>query len=186
MKKALASISILAVLAVLAAAPVFAAEPYECFPDVVNDISPGEAYDMATTDPDVYILDVRTADEWIWVGHPDANKLGYGAELDGKVVNVSFKIVKKGAWVTNPSFVTDVAEIFENTGSTLITMCRSGNRSLAAQAKLRSAGYTVLNMCDGFEGQTDENGYRTVSGWKNDDLPYRITSPKDWDDAYPD
>ena len=39
-----------------------------------QNVTPQEAYEMAISDPDVYLLDVRTIAEWKWVGHPGANK----------------------------------------------------------------------------------------------------------------
>ena len=138
-----------------------------------EDVTPTQAYDMATTDPDVYILDVRTPAEWKWVGHPGMNGAGDGADLSGKVLNVSFKIEKKGSMIINPSFLSDVNEIFEDAPYIeLITMCLSGGRSVAAATLLEGEGYNVLNMLTGFEGGKDTQGYRTVSGWKVDGLPY--------------
>jgi hypothetical protein len=35
------------------------------------------------------------------------------------------------------------------------------------------AGFThVINIKEGFEGKKDEQGLRTVNGWKNRHLPY--------------
>jgi rhodanese-related sulfurtransferase len=118
----------------------------------------------AVVDEGAYIIDVRTAAEFIWVGHPNVPN----------VVNVSWKIEKKGAFITNPSFVSDVNDIFgKNKDAHLILMCRSGVRSLAAADALEKAGYTnVSNMLEGFEGEgKDSYGYRTVDGWKNSGLP---------------
>jgi rhodanese-related sulfurtransferase len=64
---------------------------------------------MATSDPNAYILDVRTEAEWQWVGHPGPNKLGAadpnkleeGAGLRNKVVNISYQIEKDGVLVDN-------------------------------------------------------------------------------------
>jgi rhodanese-related sulfurtransferase len=51
-------------------------------------------------------------------------------------------------------------------------MCRSGVRSIDAAKALEAAGYTnVSNMLYGFEGtKVDDNGYRTINGWKNANL----------------
>uniref|UniRef100_UPI0040565F1B rhodanese-like domain-containing protein n=1 Tax=Candidatus Electronema sp. TaxID=2698783 RepID=UPI0040565F1B len=128
-----------------------------------DNLTPLVSHDAVVHDG-AYILDVRTAAEFIWVGHPNVPN----------VVNVSWKIEKKGAFITNPSFVTDVNDTFGNAKDThLILMCRSGVRSLAAAAALEAAGYTnVSNMLDGFEGEgKDQYGYRTVNGWKNSGLP---------------
>lgn len=138
-----------------------------------EDVAPDVAYTMASTDANVYILDIRTAAEWQWVGHPGKNKLGEGAGLEGKVVNVSYKIENKGSMIVNPSFLNEINEIFgENTDVVLITMCRSGSRSANASADLEAAGYRVLNLAAGFEGGSDAAGYRTRNGWKVEGLPY--------------
>lgn len=138
----------------------------------VEIISPQAAYNLAATDEDTYIVDIRTSAEWQFVGHPGKNKQGEGAALEGKVVNISYMIEKKGTLVVNPSFLTEIDEIFGGKPVTLILMCRSGNRSLPAATLLADNGYWVLDLKVGFEGTTDARGYRTVNGWANDGLPY--------------
>ncbi len=120
-----------------------------------------------------YILDVRSEAEWIYVGHPGPNKLHEGEDLAGKVVNVSYKIWKKKLFIVNPSFVSDVKDLFEDKNIVLIVMCRSGKRSKDAASALEDAEYTnVYNMTTGFQGDRDGSGYRTVNGWVIDGLPY--------------
>ena len=83
-----------------------------------DNLTPLEAYD-AVVETGAYILDVRTDAEFIWVGHPNI----------ANVVNISYKIEKKGEFITNPSFVSDIDEIFGADKDThIITMCRSGPR----------------------------------------------------------
>ena len=155
-----------------------------------ENVYPSEAYEMTTNDENTFIIDVRTEAEWTWVGHPGMNKSGDeyedGHELVGKVVNVSWMIIKKGSWVLNLSFLSDMDDIFPNKEDvTLITMCKSGTRSSKAASALEGEGYDVVNMVTGFEGGADDYGYRTISGWKVDGLPYRTSSPK-FPDGYPD
>lgn len=135
------------------------------------------AFDCATVDSNCYILDVRTPEEWRWVGHPGENKDGEGTVLEApseKVVNIAWKVQVGNALLVNPDFVEDVDEFFDgDTHVTLITMCRSGSRSRAAADALEAAGYAnVYNMTSGFEGDRDEYGYRTVNGWKVEGFPY--------------
>ena len=139
-----------------------------------DEISSDDAYEMATTDANAYILDVRSEAEWIYVGHPGSNKLDEGEDLAGKVVNVSYKIWKKKLFTVNPSFVSDVKDLFEDKENIiLIVMCRSGKRSVDAAVDLETAGYEkVYNMTTGFQGERDQYGYRTVNGWVIDGLPY--------------
>lgn len=134
-----------------------------------TNLTPQEAYDAVINNDDVYILDVRTDGEFIWVGHPNIEN----------VVNISYKIEQKKQWITNPSFVSDVDSIFGAVKNThIITMCRSGQRSVDAAIVLENAGYTnVSNMLDGFEGGgKDQYGYRTINGWKNSSLPGHTSS----------
>jgi rhodanese-related sulfurtransferase len=152
------------------------------FADVISK-TPVDAYNMATSDPDVYIVDVRTEEEWRWIGHPGRNKIGEGAALEGKVVNVSFKIVKHGVGIINPSFLSDMDDLFEdNPNVVLITICRSGSRGRAAARVLVEAGYDAFFTENGFEGASDARGYRTINGWLNDGLPYSYS----WGGYYPD
>lgn len=138
-----------------------------------ENVTPSDAYNMATSDPDTIILDVRTRYEWGFVGHPAADKTGYGAELNGKVINIAFEVVDGQNLAPNKYFIEDVKKILaEKPNAKFITMCRSGHRSSAAAAELEAAGIPVMNMVEGFEGATDANGYRTVNGWKNSSLPY--------------
>jgi len=55
----------------------------------------------------------------------------------------------------------------------LVFLCRSGKRSVSAAEIMIQAGYLkVYNLTQGFEGKKDENGYRTIGGWKNSGVPY--------------
>lgn len=130
-----------------------------------TDLTPIQGYD-AVVNEGAYILDVRTEAEFIWVGHPNVSN----------VVNISWEIENHGQFILNPSFISDVNEIFGAAKDThIITMCRSGARSVAAALALEAAGYTnVSNMLKGFEGdvhKTENLGYRTLNGWKNSGLP---------------
>ena len=146
-------------------------------------ITPQESYDIVTTDANAFLLDVRTAAEWKWVGHPGADQRGEGAALEGKVINISLLITKKGLFVVNRGFLRDVDEAFEdNPDVTLITMCRSGARGAAAAQILEDNGYDVMNMGEAFQGSADPGGYRTINGWTNSGLPYNFS----WGGAYKD
>jgi rhodanese-related sulfurtransferase len=150
---------------------VVSAIPSSAFEHII----PAQAYGLAVAYPDVYILDVRTPEEWKWVGHPGENRIGEGSELDGKVVNVPYLVQYRDRMIVNTMFVSDVKEYFEGKPDVvLITMCRNGNRSLAAAAELEDAGFRAINMLAGFEGNKDARGYRMVNGWINDGLPYHF------------
>jgi len=145
-----------------------------------ESVTPSEAYDMVVSG-EACILDVRTPQEWLWVGHPGENEQGDGADLEGAVKNVPVyvyhkkKYSKAGALVENRRFVKEVKKILE-TDRTIITMCRSGSRSFLAALALEENGFTnIYNMQTGFEGSSDSNGYRSVNGWKINGLPYNYS-----------
>ena len=174
MKKLLSTIVILAFMV-----PTGSAFGYK-------DVDPGEAAYMVYNYGAV-ILDVRTPQEWNWVGHPGVNKTEDGQYLEGQVLNVSYEVYHEGyskgdVLIVNTHFVKDVKRLLSK-DVTIITMCRSGGRSVSAAIALENAGFTdVYNMITGFEGDKDFQGYRTLNGWKVDGLPYNYSGVGDYKD----
>ncbi len=127
-----------------------------------------EAAGILQSNKELALIDVRTPEETMFVGYPQS-----------AAANVPFKLVdpdygfsaKKGSYklVLNPKFVDGVRAFLKSKSApTLLLMCRSGSRSAAAVNALAEAGFTdVYSIVDGFEGDTDKNGKRTLSGWKN-------------------
>lgn len=157
--------------------------------DYKGDISPQEAFEKTSTEANVYILDVRTGQEWRWVGHPGPNGLAdskgqglsfnSGAKLEGKITNIAYKVDNGvGGLMANPSFDTDVIGRF-GTDDILLTLCKSGVRALAAAQDLGYLGYTTYRIEHGFQGDRNDETkpgpdtlYRDVNGWVNSKLPY--------------
>jgi rhodanese-related sulfurtransferase len=155
-----------------------------------DEISPADAYAMVTTMDNAFILDIRTAGEYFWVGHPGENDCGEGGDLRGKVFHLPYKVWRfdreAGRYIlaVNPVFSRGIAKLF-NPGDHVILMSRSGERSLEAVQRLADSENSgpfvwaeirelfLYNMTEGFEGGEDECGYRTLDeGWKNGGLPY--------------
>ncbi len=154
------------------------------------EISPKEAFERASTEKGVVILDVRSGQEWKWVGHPGPNGLAdskgeglsysSGSNLEEKVFNIAFKVDNGvGGLTKNESFVGDVVEKFNVNDHTMLLLCRSGTRAEPAAALLRSLGYTALWIEHGFQGDKNDETkpgpdtlYRDVNGWVNSKLPY--------------
>ena len=132
--------------------------------------SAAQAYEMWKSTPDkVKVIDVRTPEEYAFIGHPE------------KAWNIPFAFVtyqrKEGKFEYkvewNLDFVTEVKSIAEP-ADILLIMCRSGDRSAMAVNKLAAAGFTnAYTVTDGFEGDkvTDPGnvfvGKRMKNGWKN-------------------
>jgi len=127
-----------------------------------------EAYRVVMKSPgDTFIVDVRAAAEYEFVGHPD---------LPNGVPNIPLMFYP--AWEANPDFVKDVKERYSKT-DTIILICRSGGRAKKGATLLLDAGFkNALYMTDSFEGPKDEKGHRTISGWKVNGLPYTFRLDK--------
>ncbi len=131
------------------------------------------------------LVDIRTQAEILFVGEADA--------VDA---NIPYLLADFSAWddkkarfklSPNPNFISKVGELVSKAGlkkdSTIIVMCRSGDRSARAADDLTTAGYTnVYSLVEGFEGDVAKNGpntgKRTVNGWKNAGLPWSYSLDK--------
>lgn len=134
-----------------------------------------QAHKMWAARPDrVKIIDSRTPEEYVFVGHPSM------------AINIPVRLVsyqwdhtgKKLVMQPNARFV-DLVRARTKPEDTLIVMCRSGKRSAKAVNLLAKAGLkNVYTMVDGFEGDKQKDpksptfGKRTVNGWKNASLPW--------------
>jgi rhodanese-related sulfurtransferase len=139
-----------------------------------------DAYEKWKAEPDnIKIIDVRTTEEYLFVGHPTmAWKIPLAVQVyewDAEKKQFPMKLL--------PDFVSRVSEVAKP-DDTLMVMCRSGGRSAMAVNLLAKAGFThVYNITDGMEGDAvkDPNsvflGQRLVNGWKNSGLPwtYQLT-----------
>lgn len=145
-----------------------------------------EAYDIVSKHgDDVLFIDVRT--------RPELEYVGWTPLIDKNIPYVvnDFYVwdQKKPRFAKNPNSNFTVA--FEeavkakglNKDSTILMMCRSGNRSAKAASLVAKLGYkNVYSVVDGFEGgkakSGPEKGHRVVNGWKNSDLPWGYTLEK--------
>ena len=134
-----------------------------------------EAYDQWKAAPDkVTILDVRTIEEYMWVGHTSMAWL-----VPVVAVDYTWDAGKKQFPLQPlPDFVARVQKVAKP-DDTLMVMCRSGGRGAMAVNLLAKAGFkNVYNITDGMEGDTVKDaesvfrGQRLVNGWKNAGLPW--------------
>ena len=134
-----------------------------------------EAYEMWKNEPKkVHILDVRTPEEYVFVGHAEMAR------------NIPLLFVKH-EWnpetrqfvvEPNPDFIAEAKRQFKST-DTILVMCRSGDRSAMAVNALAKAGFVkVYNIIDGMEGdvvddpKNKHHGKRMKNGWKNCGAPW--------------
>ena len=133
-------------------------------------MSAAQAYEQWKAAPEkVTIIDVRTPEEYAFVGHPEM------------AWNIPFAFVtyqrKDGKTEYGPKmnadFVKQVKELAGKT-DTVLLICRSGDRSAKAVELLAAAGFeNVYTVTDGFEGDKVKDpgsvfdGKRMRNGWKN-------------------
>jgi rhodanese-related sulfurtransferase len=134
-----------------------------------------EAFEMWRSDPKrVKILDVRTPEEYFFVGHAEMArnipigfvKYQWNAEKNEPVLE------------PNPNFVSSAKSQYSATDTLLVT-CRSGGRSALAVNALAKAGFKrAYNVIDGMEGDlvddpgSANHGKRMKNGWKNSGAPW--------------
>ncbi|WLQ07766.1 rhodanese-like domain-containing protein [Arthrobacter oryzae] len=129
-----------------------------------GDLSPQDAW--AKLEQGAVLVDVRTEGEWAHIGIPDTK----ATENDPLFIQWTFP-----GGIPNPDFVDQLKQQApEDTGVELVFLCRSGVRSVAAAIAATQAGFTAYNVLEGFEGEPDRYGERTVNGWKNRGLPTNL------------
>lgn len=139
-----------------------------------------EAFEKWKAEPEnVMILDVRTPEEYLFIGHPTmAWKIPVAVqsyEWDAAKGQFPMKLLS--------DFVSRVSQVAKP-GDTIMVMCRSGGRSAIAVNMLAKAGFTnVYQIVDGMEGDAVKDpdsvflGQRLKNGWKNSGCPwtYKLT-----------
>jgi rhodanese-related sulfurtransferase len=134
-----------------------------------------EAYEKWRATPDrVAILDVRTPEEFFFIGHA-----GMAWNIPVAAQTYQWNAEKKQFPMRPlPDFVARVQKV-ARPDDTLLVMCRSGGRSALAVNLLAKAGFkNVYNITDGMEGDVVKSpdsvfrGQRLVNGWKNSGLPW--------------
>lgn len=129
-----------------------------------GDLSPQDAW--AKLEDGAILVDVRTEGEWAHIGIPDTK----ATENDPLFIQWNL-----AGGIPNTRFLDELKQQApEAEGTELVFLCRSGQRSIAAAIAATQAGYTSYNVLEGFEGEPDRYGERTVNGWKNRGLPTNL------------
>jgi rhodanese-related sulfurtransferase len=128
----------------------------------IAEITPLRAWEVLRADKSAVLLDVRTPAEFEYVGRPL------------HAVNVPWQ-------AASPGFVDNVRNILRRRAGdmppedrTVLAICRSGKRSLAAATALADQGFKhVYNVAEGFEGELDAERHRgNINGWRFHKLPW--------------
>lgn len=148
--------------------------------------TPQQAYAMWQADPaGVTVLDVRSFEEYIFVGHPEMAKnvplafLRYERPAEGAAPAAQPPGLPAGFSIEpNREFIPAVKKVCA-TDQKILVLCGSGGRAARAVNLLAQAGFThVYNIVYGFEGElvTDrasaDFGKSKSNGWKSVGLPW--------------
>jgi rhodanese-related sulfurtransferase len=138
-------------------------------------ITAKEAYAKWQAAPErVKIIDTRTPEEFLFVGHPDM-----AWKIPVAVQSYEWDAAKKEFPLKPLMDFASRVQTIAKPDDTIMVMCRSGGRSAIAANLLAKAGFkNVYNIIDGMEG--DANGDSdTVAkaqpvkdGWKNSGCPW--------------
>ena len=114
---------------------------------MIKQIKSSDIKKFIQNNPNTVLLDVRTEEEWNKIGKPDTK---------------NFKI--KSFFITisqDPSFLDNVKKNINKENKVLV-MCAAGGRSIIAASLLKNEGYNVLNVSDGFSGNGQDPGWKTL------------------------
>lgn len=127
----------------------------------MRNLLPKEAWALLQQQPEALFVDVRMEIESMYVGRPPG--------------------VHTIPWYEYPdlqpdpaAFVAAIDREARSRDSTVVLICRSGQRTVTAGLALEAAGFTdVVNVLHGFEGDLDGRFHRsTLNGWRFDGLPW--------------
>lgn len=126
-------------------------------------LSPDEAWELLTREPQTKLIDVRTRAELDWVGRPTLT--------DAQYAHIEW--IRYPGSVPNAEFLEQLARV-ATPDTPLLFLCRSAARSKLAAIAAAQAGFVrAFDLLEGFEGEKDSRGHRkTVSGWCLRGLPW--------------
>ncbi|MFT8896117.1 MAG: rhodanese-like domain-containing protein [Acetobacter sp.] len=133
---------------------------------MIKDVSPSDVWQVLENDPGACLIDVRTPEEWQFVGIPDVSATGRS------LYPISWQVM---GGLVNGQFIEELRRAGIDETQKLYFICRSGARSRsAAMAAAREGFEQVFNVADGFEGPLDGEMHRgNAAGWKASGLPWR-------------
>ena len=123
---------------------------------MIKQIPSKDIKDYIKDNPNCVLLDVRTEEERISDGKPDAEKIGL------KNYFVTIQYIDKSF---NQNFIEEFEKLNISKDNEILTMCMGGVRSQAAAELISKKNYKCINISDGFLGNNEN------IGWKKNNLP---------------
>ena len=125
---------------------------------MIKQIKSSEIKDFIKENSNTVLLDVRTENEWKSLGKPKAE------DLNSKTYFVTVSHDLSNWQVPDQNFIVNVKKKIDKDKKILV-MCAAGGRSMIAANLLENEGYSVLNVSDGYSGNSRD------PGWKKSNLP---------------
>ena len=125
---------------------------------MIEQIKSSEIEDFIKENSNTVLLDVRTENEWNSLGKPKAE------DLNSKTYFVTVSHDLSNWQVPDQNFIVNVKKKIGKDKKILV-MCAAGGRSMIAANLLENEGYSVLNVSDGYSGNSQD------PGWKKLNLP---------------
>ena len=125
---------------------------------MIKQIKSSEIKDFIQENSNTVLLDVRTDNEWKSLGKPKAE------DLNSKTYFVTVSHDLSNWQVPDQNFIVNVKKKIGKDKKILV-MCAAGGRSMIAANLLENEGYSVLNVSDGYSGNSQD------PGWKKSNLP---------------
>jgi len=127
---------------------------------MIENLNPQQCWTLLQNNPAAVMIDVRTAIEHSFVGHPPS------------AIHIPWK--EFPGMQLNSNFLNQVKQAVPDTKTPILLLCRSGQRSLDSAKALEAAGYQhLINILEGFEGPLDEHKHRgNLGGWRFHSLPW--------------
>ena len=133
----------------------------------IKNVTSKECFKYLSKIPNAYLVDVRTAPEWLYIGLPNLES------LQKKTICIAWQVYP--TMEINFNFRSEIINAGINIEDSIFLICRSGKRSLDAAEFLTSCGFiNCYNVSDGFEGKINHNNQRSnKEGWKFNNLPWQ-------------
>ena len=125
---------------------------------MIKQIKSSEIKNFIQENSNTVLLDVRTENEWKTLGKPKAE------DLNSKTYFVTVSHDLSNWQVPDQNFIVNVKKKIDKDKKILV-MCAAGGRSMIAADLLENEGYSVLNVSDGYSGNSRD------PGWKKSNLP---------------
>ena len=122
---------------------------------MIKQIKSSEVKNYIKENSNVVLLDVRTENEWTTLGKPNAE------DLNSKTYFVTVSHDLSNWQVPDPNFVENVKKNISK-DKTILVMCAAGGRSMIAANLLEAEGYSALNISDGYSGNGQDPGWKSL------------------------